>query len=109
MNMPALVSFHDAAVLAFYRFDDTLVLELENVLVGETKSKVTITISQLQSVLVDDEPFDGELMEYNDGEILTLEITEGTVSAIIFWIGSPIRGTCTRSYKMIGKKVSLTY
>ncbi len=60
-------------------------------------------------MLVDDEPFDGELMEYDDGEILSLEIAEGTVSAIIFWIKSPIWGVCTKSYKMIGQKVSLTY
>lgn len=107
MNAPQQIGFHEATVVRFCRYDTNLQLELEDVLVGGRKSRVVLTVSPVLKVMVDAKLSNSPLMEADDGEILTLEMSENTLSLIIEWNDFLHGRSFTKSYQVLGGEVTI--
>lgn len=102
------MNFHEATVVAFRRSDSAVMLELEDVLVGGAKSNVALRISPVYSLSIDDEPHDGEeLLEYDDGEVLSLEMSDECVVLNVEWNDFSSGASCTKSYKILAGGISV--
>ncbi len=100
--------FDEATVTGFYKYDALLKLELEDVLVGERKSDVVVTVSAVTNVFVDGELSDESLMAAEDGEVLSLELSDDGFLLIIEWNIFTPRRMFTKSYKIVGGNVSVS-
>lgn len=110
MSTPKQMGFHEATVVRFCRYDAVLEIELEDVLVDGQKSRVTLMVSPVSSVLIDGElsNVNVPLMEANDGEILTVDMSENALSLIIEWNDFSRGKAFTKSYRVSGGKVSVS-
>lgn len=102
------MSFHEATVTRFCRHDVTLELELEDVLVDGNKSRVMIKLSPVVCVTIDDESSDQALMELSDGEVLSLDVSENSISAVIEWNDFSQGKSVTKVYQISGGSVSVS-
>lgn len=108
MSDPKQMRFHAATVVRFCRYDAVLALELEDVLVDGQKTRVALAVSQVSSVMIDGEIANAPLMAANDGEVLTLEISEDGLSLIVEWNNFRHGKSFIRSYRVAGGKVSIS-
>lgn len=108
MNAPKQMGFHEATVVRFCAHDAVLELILDDVLVGGEKSQVAVIVSPVSSVTIDGEQSNAPLMEADDGEVLTLEISESVLSLIIEWNDFSCKKSFTKSYRVVGGEVSIT-
>lgn len=108
MSASKQMGFHEATVVRFCRYDAVVELELEDVLVDGQKSQVTLMVSQVSSVMIDGDLSNAPLMDADDGEILTLEMSGNTLSLIIEWRDFSRRKSFTKSYRVLGDKVSVS-
>lgn len=108
MSAPKQMGFHEATVIRFCRYDAVLELELEDVLVDGQKSRVALMVSHVSRVMIDGELSNAPLMAANDGEVLTLEISENSLSLIVEWNDFRHRKSFTKSYKVSGGKVCIS-
>lgn len=102
------MSFHEATVTRFCRYDAALDLELDDVLVDGIASRVILKISPVFYVKIDGEFSNNPLMKLNDGEVLSLDITEDGVSAVIEWNDFSEGVSVIREYRVSGGGVSVT-
>jgi hypothetical protein len=102
------IGFHESTLVRFTRHDAIVELALEDVLVDGEKSNVTLVISQVTSVSIDGVQSSAPLMEASDGEVITLEISEGVVSLIVEWNDFARKNSFTRSYRVLGGDVSIS-
>lgn len=107
MNTPKNMSFHEATVVRFFRSDSVLELELEDVLVGGFKSRVILSVSPVFSVEIDGVSSDIHLMEADDGEVLTLELSANSLSLIVEWNDFSLGQSFTRSYQVVGGSIAV--
>lgn len=102
------ISFHEATVVRFCRCGDALELELEDVLVAGVKSRAVLKISPVVCVRVDGMLPTQQLMELDDGEVLSLETSEDGVLVIIEWNDFSQKKSVTRSYQISGSNISIS-
>ncbi len=101
------MSFHEASVVGFHKLDSDIELHLDDVLVDGKKKRIILNISQVSSVKIDGQLSSAPLLATNDGEILTLEISEKAVWLLIEWNDFSNKKSFTRSYLLSGHKVSV--
>jgi hypothetical protein len=100
--------FHEATVVGFCRHDAVFELELEDVLVEQKKSRVLLMVQPVLGVTIDGEPSNDLLMEADDGEILTLELSDDFLSMVIEWNDFSHKKSVTKSYHVFGGKTSIS-
>lgn len=108
MNNPKNMSFHEATVVRFLRRDSVLELELEDVLVGDLKLRVILSVSPVFSVETDSVSSNIQLMEADDGEVLTLEFSNHNMLLIVEWNDFSLKKSFTRSYQVVGGGISVS-
>lgn len=101
------MNFHEASVVRFCKSDEGIELQLDNVLVGGERRRVILNISPVFSMKIDGEMSSAPLMAADDGEILTLEMSEQAVSLVIEWNDFSNKKSFVRSYQLLGRKVSV--
>jgi|GEM_PF-2121555 len=80
--------FHESTVLDFKRIGDSIKLELEDVDTGETgesKSHVLIIFKAIRKINTDAKESGTDLMAAEDGEVLTLNLSEQQMELIVQW------------------------
>lgn len=102
------MSFHEATVTRFCRYDVTLELELDDVLVDGVKSRVLLKLSPVVCMTIDGQLSDQHLMEQDDGEVLSLDMSEDGVSAVIEWNDFSQGKSVTKVYQISGGSVSVS-
>ena len=108
MSAPKQMGFHEATVVRFCKYDAVLELELEDVLVDGQKARVVLKVLPVSSVMIDGELSNAPLMAADDGEILTLEMSENALSLIIEWNDFSRRKSFTKSYRVLGGEISVS-
>lgn len=102
------MSFHEATVTKFCRYDATLELELEDVLVDGKKLRVVLKLAPVISMTIDGELSDQPLMVMGDGEVLSLDVSEEGISAVIEWNDFSQGKSLTKAYQVSGGSVSVS-
>ena len=104
----ANISFHEATVTAFNATADAVQLELVDVKSGDASHAARIRIAGVTRILVDGESAGAVAMEREDGEVLTLDLSDREVYAIVQWNDFAGRASVTRAYRIEGETVTLT-
>ncbi len=100
--------FDEATVTGFCKYDAVLKLELEDVLVGEGRSDVVLTVEPVTNVFVEGELSNEPLMAAEDGEVISLELSDDGFVLVVEWNNFTPRRMFTKSYKIIGGNVSFS-
>lgn len=101
------IGFHEATVVGFSKKGESVELVLDGVLTDEGHLQVALIVSQVSSVLIDDTPCSVPFMAAEDGEVLSLEVSNGSLNVIIEWNDFLNRRSFTKSYVIVGKEISL--
>jgi hypothetical protein len=102
-------SFHEATASAFFREADTVHLHLDDVKCGDRLCSAAIAISGIRRIRIDNEEADVVTMEEQDGEILTLEIGENHLYAIIQWNDFVGHRSATLAYRIEGAATAIQF
>lgn len=103
------ISFHEATVLRIIKQDDTLQLVLGDVLMEGRKREVSFLVSSVSSLTIDGNIlFNAPLMEAEDGEVLTLEMSDSYMYFIVEWHDFSRNTSIIRSYRVLGDKVTMS-
>ena len=104
-----ILSFHESTVTKFVTEQNDFVIGLEGVSTDCSSDKVEIVVEKFSEILVDSlSPSEDSLkMPYADGEVLTLELSGGTVFALIEWNDFCSGKSFTQSYEVTGNKIEI--
>ena len=107
MSENVKLSYHDCDVHTFENHKNIINIGLSQVGYGNKLVNVNIVISNPQKTWVDNTIASIWRMPGNDGEILTLSISDEMVLAIIEWSQYPPFRHYTMSYKIYGGTVDI--
>ncbi len=99
------LSFHEATVLELTREGDTARLELQDIRIGERFADATVFVDGVETITIDDQPVAALEKEYEDGEVLTLEIGERHILLVVEWNDFARRLSQTRGLEIHGQSV----
>ena len=102
------ISFHEATVIEFCKYNSTIKLRLDDVVIEGVKEKATLEISPVASLTVDGEISDMVSMLADDGEVLSLEYSNSSISVIVEWHDFVKGFEVTKSYYVTGRDVLVT-
>ena len=109
MDLRKDVSFHEATVVEFCQNDGVVKLELDEVLVNGVNQKVVVVVSSTFGTLVDGAPSNSySLMAYDDGEVLSLDVSKGILVLLIEWNDFDKSFSVTKSYEISGKNICIS-
>jgi hypothetical protein len=101
------VSFHEASVTRLSSEQESVVLELEGVTTRERTTNASVTVHGVTEITVDGSPTNAVAMEYEDGEVLTLDVGPNNIRLIVEWNDFGHRRSCTRSYAIRGAHIDI--
>ena len=118
------IDFHDSSLIAFHWGDESIELECEGVsirreiiktesgkkVVGSKFFYISVIISQVTSLLIDNEPVQhtsDSLMEGEEGDIFRLEIDNNNMSMSVEWENYATKEMIWRNYYICGKKITV--
>ncbi len=108
MNALPNEGYHESTVCDLYLNDNTLTLVLDGVNVNNKKEKIILNLKNVKKIEIEGEESNNIEMETDDGEILTLEVKEDSLSAIIEWNDFSNHTSIIKAYLIIGDKVVTT-
>jgi hypothetical protein len=86
MNHENSIGFHEAGIVNISTHGGTISLLLEGVHVSAEKvSGASVRLVNVSYILRDGVPSEEIAMEYQDGEVLTLDIRSDSVQLIVLW------------------------
>lgn len=97
------LSFHDATVVVFDRRQDAVCLGLSDVHHHQGSRSVRIEVRDIVEIIADGAVVDTIAMEHEDGEVLTLEVSDESIFLIVQWNDFDNRKSVTRSYRITGR------
>jgi len=102
-----ILSFHESTVTKFFTKKNNFVIGLEGVLTDSSSNNAELIVENVSKILIDSVPIVGNLlkMPFKDGEVLTLELSEGKVFVLIEWNDFSSGVSFTQSYEVSGNKV----
>jgi hypothetical protein len=96
------ISFHEAGITGVRSFPDgTLCVSLEGVYVDGEMRNASIRLKGVRQIVRDGSPAESFTMEYEDGEVLTLEKNSDSLRLIIEWNDFEHHRHTTRSYQIL--------
>lgn len=108
MGLYDQISFHDAGVNGITEHGNSICVSLESVSVGGQPRNATVCFEGVREITSDGQSVEALTMEFNDGEILTLESLGGTVHLIIEWTDFAGHRSITRSYRILCDETTVT-
>jgi len=99
--------FHESTVTGFQFSDGIFLMELEDVSCGEKFVKVRIEVEAVSTMCVDSDSTAMVTMPTGDGEVLSLDIRDAEVDALIEWNDFSKGESITHSYGVVGEKVNV--
>jgi len=102
------ISFHEATVLSFRADRQRFIMRLEGVFYRDAFHECTVEMTPVERIETDAGPAESLEMPTEDGEILTLDLSQDRVFAIIEWNDFAARTHQTRSYTITGGKAMVT-
>lgn len=99
--------FHESTVTGFQFSNGIFLMELEDVSYDDETVKVRIEVEAVSFVHVDSEPANMVTMPAGDGEVLSLNIRDAELDALIEWNNFSTGASITHSYGVSGKKVNV--
>lgn len=100
--MASELSFHESTVVAFDRQHDVVRLSLSDVRYNERTRSVYVEVRDVTAILADGRIVTDVRMEHEDGEVLTLEVSDEQVYLIVQWNDFGNHATTTKSYRVNG-------
>ncbi|MGA2438577.1 MAG: hypothetical protein ABSF57_08710 [Acidobacteriaceae bacterium] len=107
MQSSQFFGFHESSIVGVHQVGGTITLELDDVQLGEEMRAVVIRLIGVKSITRDGIEVADLVMEYEDGEILTLEHTETTSHLIVEWNDFKQHLSKTHSYRMIFDSIEI--
>lgn len=101
------VSFHDSSLTKVAYYGQDLHLSFEDVHVTEENQKCEIHIKNVSKVLADNVEVSTFEMEFEDAEVLDLEIEGDALFALVIWTDFKQGHSKTVSYRVSGERVNL--
>lgn len=106
------IGFHECTVVQFRIDNNTLKLILDGARINENDVRVVLNMSEVTSASADGTILDIastiSMMEAEDGEVLTLNISDGALSLVVEWHDFLNKKFFTKSYRILGKDVFLS-
>jgi hypothetical protein len=97
------LSFHEATVAAFARRDDTVRLALSDVRDRDRRRSVYLEVREVVEIVSDGVVVDTVSMEHEDGEVMTLDVSDENIYLIVQWNDFDNRTSVTKSYRIRGR------
>jgi hypothetical protein len=100
--------FHEAGLTGIRRAaDGTIYILLEGVHVDDQTPNASACLKGVRQIVRDGSVIDDFTMEYEDGEVLTLEYTPDSVRLIVEWNDFQNHHQTTRSYQIVCESVRI--
>lgn len=96
------LSFHESTVVMFEHTADAVRLSLSDVKCGGRSRSVNVEIRNVTSIIVDGASVNGVAMEHDDGEVLTLNVSDAEILLIVQWNDFRNHSSVTKSYRIKG-------
>lgn len=93
-------SFHEATIVGVRRENATIAPDLEGVYVDGNKRNATVCLHGVHTITCDGLTVSDLVMEYQDGEILTLDYSPTSLHLIVDWTDFKNHHQKSRSYKI---------
>jgi hypothetical protein len=106
--MTSNVSFHQSTVTEFHRRAGAVRLALTDVKTSEGSHAAEIQIDGVTRIIVDGADVEVVGMEHDLGEVLTLDLSNREMYAIVQWNDFVNHTSVTRSYRIEGEHVKFT-
>src|SRR5260221_3516075 len=110
LSMPEIneISFHESTVVSFKKVADDVRLDLIEVNVLGTLMSANICIEHADKIFIDDEPAGTVEMVFDDGEVLSLDISSDDLKLLVEW--NDFKNNCAilKSYYIHGKNAAVT-
>lgn len=102
------LGFHESTIVQFETHGADLELILDDVVVNGKKSTVSLKVTSIAYAAIDGVQSDLLAMEAEDGEVLTLDISDSCLWLMVEWNDFCSRKSITREYKVCGNSVSVS-
>jgi len=100
MQPAQTIGFHESTVVSVHREDKAIILELDEVHLGDEIRSATIRMKDVQSITRDGVEVEDLLAESDDGEVLTLQYADQSLHLIVEWPDFVKHQPQTRSYRI---------
>lgn len=106
--MDADVSFHESTITSFFKEKHVVHISLEGVTTRDGRAVADVTVVGVNEVLIDGERSDILQMDFDDGEVLTLDVGPAHIDLVVVWNDVASRDARTRCYRIEGRDVAVS-